>query len=168
MEPGAIVAERFEVQALAGSGGMGEVWKALDLDDRHPVALKVLPVLSTPDVERRFEREARLLAELSHPGIVRYLAHGRTEESRLWLAMEWLEGEELGERIPLSIRECLIVVARAAEALGHAHACGVVHRDVKPGNLFLVDGRVDQVRVLDFGIARLMSRAGTLTGRGKT
>src|SRR5438067_11017491 len=98
MEPGGIVADRFEIERRAGEGGMGAVFRARDRVDGRFVALKVLQRTRTADVER-FSREVRVLAELRHPAIVRYVAHGTTPAGEPWLAMEWLEGEDLSARI---------------------------------------------------------------------
>src|SRR4051812_24043821 len=100
MRPGDVVADRFEIEAVAGSGGMGTVYRALDRQGRGCVALKILRGVEFDDELRadrdlRFEREARLLALLDHPGIVRYVAHGSTPAGIAFLAMEWLEGEDL-------------------------------------------------------------------------
>jgi len=94
MSPGDVLLDRFELEQLAGSGGMGLVWRARDRLEGTGVAIKVLQTPNASD-EARLLREARLLAELSHPGIVRYVAHGVTPSGQLVLAMEWLEGEDL-------------------------------------------------------------------------
>ncbi|WP_437319823.1 protein kinase domain-containing protein [Sorangium sp. So ce385] len=166
MRVGDVVGQRFELLTLAGSGGMGEVFRARDRATGETVALKV--VLGEGAHEARFEREARLLSELSHPGIVRHVAHGRASSGKSYLAMEWLEGEDLARRLlrgRLSIEETLTLGVKAGEALAAAHAHDVVHRDLKPSNLFLVDGQIDQVKILDFGIARRLDATPmTLTG----
>jgi tetratricopeptide (TPR) repeat protein len=166
MKIGTLVASRFEIERLAGAGGMGSVYRARDRETGAPVAVKAL---HRPDLTAaRFEREAEVLAQLEHPGIVRYVAHGRDEEGTAFLAIEWLTGVDLAERLaagPMTVGEAVAVVRRAAEALGAAHARGVLHRDVKPGNVFLVGGAVDTVKLLDFGIARLGALpGGTRTG----
>jgi hypothetical protein len=172
MHAGDIVAERFQVESLGGSGGMSSVYRAKDSLTGAAVALKVLAVRDGPDVER-FTREARLLAELSHPGIVAYVAHGRTTAGDYYLAMEWLDGETLSMRLrraPLSVRETVKLVRSVADALAVAHARGVVHRDLKPSNLFLMGRSLEGVKVLDFGVARLehaaldRTRTGTILG----
>jgi eukaryotic-like serine/threonine-protein kinase len=169
MRPGDVVAERFTIERRAGGGGMGTIYRARDAaEGGAQVALKLLRSKS-PDALSRFDREARLLAEIDHPGVVRYVAHGIAKAGEPYLAMEWLEGEDLAERLeraPLSLDEGLLVVRQAAEALGAAHLLGVVHRDVKPSNLFLVGGALDQVKVLDFGIARMEGAARGVTGTG--
>jgi tetratricopeptide (TPR) repeat protein len=168
MRPGDIVVERFEVERLAGSGGMGAVWRARDRLTGQPVALKVIHGQRSQEVER-FGREARVLAQVRHPGVVRYVAHGAALDGAMYLAMEWLEGEDLGARLaraPMTIAESMKLAELVADALATAHAQGVVHRDIKPGNLFLPGGAVDQVKVLDFGIASVLhaTRAMTVPG----
>ncbi len=163
-----LIFDRFEVGELAGRGGMSTVYRALDRQTQRPVALKLLTMTTSID-EARFIREGQLLAELSHPGIVRYIAHGLTPSRTPFLAMEWLEGEDLSARLarlPLSVEESLTLARRVANALADAHAHGIVHRDVKPSNIFLVDNRPNQIKVVDFGLARLAmpSRAMTKTG----
>ncbi len=148
---------------------MGEVFQALDETTGHPVALKIIREASD---RVRFEREARALAELQHPAIVRLVAHGSIPGGEPYLAMEWLEGEDLAallRRRRLGIDEALSLARRVAGALGEAHARGMIHRDIKPANLFLEHGDVGHAKLLDFGIARLagqprMTRTGTVLG----
>lgn len=161
-----VFADRFVVEQLAGTGGMGRVYRALDRVSGERVALKVM---LDPEGAERFAREARLLAELRHPGIVRYVAHGRTPQGETYIAMEWLEGETLSARLkrePLSAAEALGLVTAVAEALSMAHARGIVHRDIKPANLLLVDRRLDQPKLLDFGIAHLSQATAVVTRTG--
>ena len=158
---------RFEIERLAGTGGMSEVFRARDRASGDVVALKVLLEGDTPETAR-FELEARVLADLYHPAIVRYLAHGTTLSGELYLAMEWLDGEDLQShllRARMSVEESITLALRIAEALGAAHTSDIVHRDLKPNNLFLVGRRSDQVKLLDFGIARLGS-SGRMTQSG--
>src|ERR1019366_9498487 len=126
--PGDVLSGRFAIERLAGSGGMGAVYRALDRLSGAPVALKVMTARG--EHEERFAREAQVLAELNHPAIVRYVAHGETAQGQPYLVMEWLEGEDLSQRLTrlrLSVRESLDVARRVAEALAAAHARGVVH-----------------------------------------
>ncbi|MBI2893308.1 MAG: protein kinase [Deltaproteobacteria bacterium] len=166
MRAGSTLGDRFELLEPVGAGGMAEIWTARDRADGSAVAVKLLGDSQDPESARRFEREAQVLSQLSHPRIVRHLAAGTTMEGGRWLAMEWLDGEDLETRLgrgPLALDEALELVGRASEALGHAHSRSIVHRDVKPANLLLRGGRFDDVHVLDFGIAYLGKRATTLT-----
>lgn len=170
LHAGDVVGNRFEIDRAAGSGGMATVYRARDRYSGDSVALKLIHgSMRGVDDGERFVREAQLLAELRHPGIVSYVAHGQTSDGQRFLAMEWLEGEDLGHRLkrhPLSLGQCLTLLAHVAEALEVAHQRGVIHRDLKPTNLFLVAGEVERVKLLDFGIARRQaaSRAMTRTG----
>ena len=156
MRPGELLGDRFEIERPIGSGGMGTVFRARDPISGETVAVKVISGEQS-HLTGRFAREIKVLAELSHPGIVRYISHGVTSLGELFLVMEWLDGEVLKSRLQrgaLAASEAVTLATRVAEALGAAHARGVVHRDLKPSNLFLCGGRVDQVKVLDFGIAQ--------------
>src|SRR4051812_31795544 len=147
---------------------MGTVYRARDLTDGAIVAIKILTGREIREAER-FDLEAAILADLTHPAIVRYIAHGVAEKGDHYIAMEWLEGEDLAgrlERKAVSVREAVALGRRAAEALAYAHTRGIVHRDIKPENLFLPGRAIARLKVLDFGIARL-TRGGrklTLTG----
>jgi tetratricopeptide (TPR) repeat protein len=157
LPPKTVIAARFNVEALAGRGGMGAVYRAMDTQSGRRVGLKLMHGLTSPEAAYRFKREAVLLEELCHPAIVGYVAHGVTEAGQPFLAMEWLEGEDLARRLarqPLTPLESLALLRRAAEALASAHQQGIVHRDLKPSNLFLREGRPEDVVVLDFGLAR--------------
>lgn len=163
-----LFADRFELGRVAGSGGMGTVYQAVDRHSGERVAVKLVgsaevagavPVggmgMGWNELER-FLREAQVLSQLEHPGIVRYLTHGQTHRGQAYLVMEWLEGEDLGRRLarqPLLLAEALLLLRRTAAALAVAHRHGVVHRDLKPSNLFLRGCDPGQVAILDFGIA---------------
>ena len=165
---GSVVADRFEVVTRAGVGGMAEVFLARDQHTGREVALKILRVIDEP-TNARFAREASMLATLSHPRLVAYVDHGSTAEGRRWIAMEWLEGETLAERLgrqPLRTRESLAIARGVAEGLAEAHRRDVIHRDVKPSNIFLVNRSPAEVRLLDFGIARWTHHASDLTETG--
>jgi eukaryotic-like serine/threonine-protein kinase len=164
--PGATIAGRFDVEAIAGEGGMGVVYRCWDRLTAERAAVKVI-LGDVLDESGRFEREAQILSRLMHPGVVGYLEHGRTERG-LYLAMEWLAGEDLGKRLQttaLSWADSVEIAQSVAGSLAAAHRLGVVHRDLKPSNLFLVDGSVQHVKVLDFGVARLLrDKRATATG----
>ena len=135
---GHLIAQRFAISEVAGSGGMGTVYKAADLHTGKNAALKLLHSGNASIAEaERFLREAKLLSELRHPGIVSYVAHGLSDDGRPFLAMEWLEGEDLGKRLRrelLTVAESLTLIRLVLDALSAAHERGIVHRDLKPSN----------------------------------
>ena len=151
----------YEILSALGAGGMGEVWRATDTRLGRDVALKLLPAAfaSDPDRLARFEREAKVLASLNHPGIAHLYGFESVTlddgtKAHL-LVMELAEGEDLAERLkrgPLPVDEAVVVARQIAEALEEAHDKGIVHRDLKPANVKLTpDGKV---KVLDFGLAK--------------
>jgi hypothetical protein len=160
------LAGRYRLDALIGSGGMGRVYRARDLTLGRPVAVKVLPadLAKDADAVRRFGREARAVASLSHPGIVTVFDAGVADEVP-YIVMEYVEGRTLVEVLrregPLDPPRAAGIAADVADALDAAHACGVVHRDVKPGNIMLTAG--GDVRVMDFGIALSLDADATVT-----
>lgn len=157
MKPGDLLANRFLLLQRAGAGGMGEVYRARDEQTSLPVAVKLL----LEGENSRFDREARVLASIDHPAVVRYIAHGTTD-THPWLAMEWLEGCDLTTRLQgegLTLEESLLLFERMISALAAAHAVGVIHRDVKPSNIFLLHNRCTEARLVDFGIARKQGNA---------
>jgi hypothetical protein len=152
--------ERFELEVRIGSGATGEVFRARDPVTGEVVAIKILPGSQGPLAER-FTREIQMLAELDHPGIVRYISHGVTLAGEPFLVMEWLDGEALRARLErgaLPAADAIALATQVAVALGAVHARGIVHRDLNPSNLFLPGGRAEQVKVLDFGIAQWHGR----------
>lgn len=165
-----LLADRYRLDELVGRGGMGEVWRAEDKVLRRSVAVKLLlPHRADETAAERFRREAQAAARLSHPNVVAVYDFG-THEDSLFLVMELVDGrtltQELAERGPLPPAEAVAGIAQAAAGLAAAHGQGLVHRDIKPGNLLLMaDGTV---KVADFGIARFISETETeLTGAGQ-
>jgi len=145
---------------------MGIVYRATDLATGRTVAVKALRS-ADDEAEKRFLREAEVLAALRHPGIVEYVAHG-VADGEPFLAMEWLEGASLKEVLEergLGLVEIIEVAEAVGAALAFAHARGVVHRDLKPANVFLVQKATRLAKVVDFGIAQLRGSE-TLTGTG--
>src|SRR4029077_12915116 len=145
----------YEIVALLGAGGMGEVYRARDTRLDRPVAVKILSpdVASSPDARQRFEREARTVSQLSHPHICALYDVGHEGETQ-FLVMELLEGDTLLERLakgPLPIEQTLRHGVEIADALDNAHRQGIVHRDLKPGNVMLTKAGV---KLLDFGLAK--------------
>ncbi|GGM57769.1 hypothetical protein GCM10012275_31230 [Longimycelium tulufanense] len=159
----ALIGGRYRLDSTLGRGGMGTVWRAFDEHLRRPVAIKLLDDSpDDPSVRTRFLREAQAAARLSHRNVVSVHDSGE-DNGRPFLVMELLEGDslsnELARRGPLPIDEVRDVAVQATAGLSAAWALGIVHRDVKPGNLFrTVDGTV---KVLDFGIARIADDAAT-------
>ena len=154
----------YEITAPLGAGGMGEVYKARDTRLGRDVAIKVLPAhLSTnPEVRARFEREARAISQLNHPNICSLHDIGRQDDID-YLVMEYLEGETLAERLtkrPLPLADVLRHGIEITNALDCAHRAGVVHRDLKPGNIMLTKGGA---KLMDFGLAR-PTRPSTVAG----
>jgi serine/threonine-protein kinase len=164
---GTLFAGRYRIRSLLGKGGMGNVYRAEHLGLGKDVALKVLGRLSQ-DLELRFEREAHAIARLDHPGCVRILDHGEDEHGVQFIAMELLEGPTLFQAIAgdtISVPRALHVAKSVLSALAHAHASGVIHRDVKPENIMLVTKSSLRVVLIDFGLAALRD-APALTGAG--
>ncbi|EYF02811.1 Hypothetical protein CAP_6546 [Chondromyces apiculatus DSM 436] len=145
------------IDARAGSGGMGDIYKGVDRETGGQVAIKLLRPTASPHERARFAREVAVLADLRHPNIVQYIAHGTWRDDRLFFAMEWLDGEDLGQRqrrAPLGMRDAVEVVRRSAAAMAAIHARGVVHRDLKMSNIFLLRGRGTAVKLIDFGVVK--------------
>lgn len=165
LSPGTIIADRFEIERIAGSGGMGTVYQALDRYSGERVALKVLNQPSGRSIEaRRFVREGHILATLRHPGIVSYVDSGQLPSGSGYLVMEWLVGEDLAHRLErgsMTVAECVELLKQVAAGLACAHQLDIVHRDIKPSNLFLCE-QGSRVVLLDFGIAHY-DREGTIT-----
>ncbi|MBX3275354.1 MAG: protein kinase [Sandaracinaceae bacterium] len=163
-----LLLDRFEVGPLVATGGMGVIHRGEDRATGAPVAVKLLPSADA-EAMRRFAREAALLSEVAHPAIVGAIAHGVTRDGCAFLVMEWLDGETLAARLargPLDVAGAIGVARAVAGAVGALHARGLVHRDVKPSNVFLVDRRLDEVRLLDFGLARSIEHTYGLTSTG--
>ena len=163
LSPGARIGP-FEVTIQIGEGGMGEVYKATDINLKRAVAIKVLPTRVAADAERlaRFQREAEVLATLNHPNIAQI--HGLEKSAGVTaLVMELVEGPTLADRIAhgaIPFDEALLIAKQIADALDAAHEQGIVHRDLKPANIKVRPDGV--VKVLDFGLAKALQPTGTL------
>jgi serine/threonine-protein kinase len=153
------VVGRYELLRPLGRGAMGEVWVAWHQSLRQQVALKILPVNDDAQAVARFEREVAATTKLRHPNTVRVYDFGHTHDGFWFYAMELLEGETLAELVvregPLPVARALSLLRQSARALAEAHALGIVHRDIKPDNLFVSApaGERDVIKVLDFGVA---------------
>ena len=158
----------FEIVAPLGKGGMGEVYRARDPRLNREVAIKSLPDLFSLDPERvtRFEREAQMLAALTHPNIAAIYGVEEYGHQR-HLVLELVPGESLAERLaggPIPVREALTIARQVADALEAAHEKGIIHRDLKPGNVMLTPE--GQVKVLDFGLAKALAPDGAVSSAG--
>ena len=163
--------DAYEIVRPLGSGGMGEVWLATEVRLGRKVALKVLPPNLTQDSLRvqRFEQEARAASALNHPNVCTIHALGQTSDGQHYIAMEYVEGETLRQRLSttrVSIREALDFAIQVAAALSAAHSAGIVHRDIKPENVMLRPDRL--VKVLDFGLAKLAPAPAEIAGADST
>ncbi|WP_437276110.1 protein kinase [Sorangium sp. So ce375] len=159
MQAGDIIDGRFCIEHLAASGGMGSVYRARDQETGEAVAIKLLTTESAQHLVR-FGREAHALAAARVPGVVRYVTHGTTAWGQPYLAMQWLDGETLSDRLirqGLTLEETLELGLHVARTLGAIHRLGLVHRDLKPSNLLLEGGSLDRVHLIDFGLARAVT-----------
>jgi serine/threonine protein kinase len=161
--PGVVIAERYRIESQLGQGGVGTVWIAEHLELGRRVAVKVLQkhVGEDPEMRRRFDREAHTLAAMAHPHIVALNDYG-VWQGNPYLVMERLEGRTLrdllDEKGTLPFARARDIVQQILRALGYAHGRGVIHRDLKPGNVFLqaLPDDVDHVKLLDFGFAKFV------------
>ncbi len=178
-QPGDVIAGRYRVESLLGRGGFGVVYKAADLQEgSRPVALKMMLVAALAQEEglARFKREAELAKSLDHPNTVRLFDFGTSEEGLPFIAWELLDGRPLdvvlGAELRLSPARVARIATQILSALEAAHALGIVHRDIKPGNVFLCTrpGEKDVVKIIDFGIAKdtksgtPLTRVGSILG----
>ena len=163
---------RYRIETAIGRGGMGSVYRALDLVEQRSVAVKILHQFFDTDTEAaftRFQREFRVLARLDHPYIVQAYQNGLFEDIP-YLVLEFLAGQTLKEELgkgPLPRSRLLLIAQQLCQALSYLHALGIVHRDLKPGNLMLLppDDSV-QVKLMDFGLVRLAHTSVQLTQEG--
>lgn len=164
---GEIVDSRYRITALLGQGGMGSVYRAEHLKIRKPVAIKLLnkELRRFPQISARLEREAFATGRLQHPNCVTVSDCGHMDDGTVYLVMELLDGTELGDVLDgcghLEVRRALHIARQLLKGLAHAHDVDVVHRDIKPDNIVLVhhDDDPDFVKILDFGIAKLLGDA---------
>jgi len=177
---GAVVAQRFRLARLLGAGGMGRVYAAEPLAGGPRVAMKLLhgDFVNDGVVVERFLEEGRTCMRLVHPNIVRVLDAGRAEDGTPFIAMELLEGETLGARLSppgsgttlrLRVTEATAITQGILSALGAAHSLSVVHRDLKPDNVFLPSNAPPEAaKILDFGVAKVVDAAGGAGTRTRT
>ncbi len=164
----------YEIVALLGAGGMGEVYRARDTRLDRIVALKVLPehLAADPQFRDRFDREARVISQLDHPHICALYDVGE-QDGTSFLVMQYLEGETLAERLakgPLPLTDALAIAIQVADALDKAHRAGITHRDLKPGNVMLTKAGAGRqgplhAKLLDFGLAKVSAMGQAYPGR---
>jgi len=159
-------ATKYEIIERIGQGGMGTVYRARDRELARDIALKVvrIPELA-PDVAARMLREARTLAQLEHPGIVPVHDVGTLADGRVFYAMKLVKGVPLDALPAAPLPDRLRIIERLCEAVAFAHACGVIHRDLKPQNVMV--GPFGEVLVMDWGVAKLMGDADASLGIGE-
>jgi eukaryotic-like serine/threonine-protein kinase len=155
----------YQIIALLGKGGMGEVYQARDIKLDRTVALKILPVEVSANGERmrRFNREAKAASALNHPNVAHIYEIGE-ENGVSFIVMEYVEGQKLAAKInghPLAVNEIVKIGSQIADALDEAHGKGITHRDIKPANVMLNER--GQVKVLDFGLAKIARPAQPIT-----
>ncbi len=165
--PGDVIDRRYRIERELGAGGMAYVFAARDEELGEPVALKVIrpELVGDPDLVERFKREVRIARQIHHPNVVRIFEFGRTElagKELYYMTMELLSGVDLKKHRPRSVAEMLRLGIQICEGLEAAHRAGVIHRDVKPQNVFVDDS--GRARVMDFGISRLVTLTGLTRG----
>jgi serine/threonine-protein kinase len=166
---GKILADRFEMMDRLGEGGMGVVYKARQISVDRIVAIKVLnaQVAQDPQWVGRFINEAKACSKLQHPNTVRLIDFGQTREGLLFMAMEFLDGMSIRTAIDrygrMQPARVMKILSQCCQSLAEAHNVGIIHRDIKPDNLFLVTlgGQPDFVKVLDFSVAKLKQASGS-------
>jgi serine/threonine protein kinase len=159
---------RYEIVRALGKGAMGVVYLAHDPLLERDVALKVMvaQIADDPELSKRFEREAKAVAKMTHPNVVTVYDLGYHADGSPYIAMELLKGQDLSKAMratpPLSVERKVAIILQVLTGLGHAHQAGIVHRDIKPANVFInTDGAV---KIMDFGVARLITASMTGTG----
>jgi serine/threonine protein kinase len=165
---GTVIANKYEVLSLVGRGGMSQVYKARNKQVNSIVAVKTLKqdLLSDEELFARFCREAKAVQTLTHPNIVSMHEFGITMDGQPFMAMDYLEGKTLADIIEdserIGVKRLLRIFTQVCDALGHAHAHKIIHRDIKPGNIMVLDtaNETDVVKIFDFGFAKLLEKPG--------
>ena len=169
IQEGQLYEGRFQIEGLLGRGGMGEVWRAIDRTTQREVALKVLleKAARKRDLVARFEREAKITGNIKSPYVCPLLDTGHTSSGEMFLVFQLIPGESLADRLKrpplMAFDEIASIVDDLLQGLQAAHAAGVVHRDLKPGNLILtpVPGEMPRAVILAFGISKILKRERT-------
>ncbi|MBM4319262.1 MAG: serine/threonine protein kinase, partial [Deltaproteobacteria bacterium] len=161
---GRLIDGKYLIEQLVGTGAMGVVYRAKQVSLNKKVAVKILrrSLLGDATVTLRFKQEARAASRLNHPNTIQVLDFGELPEIGLYMAMEFVEGRDLGKFIqsdlPIAHRRLVHIIKQTLSALDEAHGVGIIHRDVKPANILVCNLRLqpDFVKVLDFGIAKIL------------
>jgi serine/threonine protein kinase/DNA-directed RNA polymerase specialized sigma24 family protein len=176
LTPGRVLGKRFKIERRIGEGGMGAVYRATDLKTNQEVAVKTLlpEAAKDPALRRRFEREAKILQRIAHPNFVRFVDYGDGSGEPAYVVMEFLDGNALSKLITdeslLGPARALHITRHVLTGLKYAHGLGVIHRDMKPDNVVIVNEPEDAefAKILDFGIARLAEAEGEGETKDKT
>jgi serine/threonine-protein kinase len=170
---GQVLLGQFEIQDIIGEGGMGRVYRAHQRGFDRQVAIKILhgDLVTNDEMVRRFNREAKIISRLDHPSIIHVYLFGELPDGNVYLAMEYVDGRSLTDLVragPVPVKLAVHITAQILNALVEAHRKGVVHRDLKPDNIMLVErpGEPCVVKVLDFGIAKFLDARTVLTQEG--
>jgi serine/threonine-protein kinase len=170
---GKVIDGRYEIQARVGEGGMGVVYRARQMSIDRLIALKMLNQQMAGDQTwvQRFYNEAKACSRLQHPNTIRMFDFGQTQDGRLFMTMEFLDGVSLRDALqhgPISPQRVIKIMIQCCASLAEAHAIGIIHRDIKPDNVFLLNmaGSPDFVKLLDFSVAKLMEGARMKTQAG--
>jgi serine/threonine protein kinase len=175
--PGAVLAGKFRLDALVGEGGMGSVWSATHIGLGQAIAIKFISrdFVRSEEALRRFDAEAKAAAQLRSRHVVQVYDTGTLEDGTPYIAMELLHGETLQSRVhrggPVPLAEAIDVLSQCCKALGRAHGAGIIHRDIKPDNIFLAQSNDDDsalVKILDFGVAKMGGTGNEQGSQGAT
>jgi serine/threonine-protein kinase len=173
LEPGYLISKHVKLVRMLKRGGMGSVWLAEHLGLSTKVAVKFMSASAAddPTMVTRFTREATFAAQIKSPHAVHIYDHGVTDEGDPFIVMEHLEGEDLASRLkrkdPMSYEELSEIVVQTCKVLSKAHQAGIVHRDIKPGNIFLLEAHGEIfIKLLDFGVAKIDNEEAELTATG--
>ena len=174
---GLLVGGKFRLDAMIGRGGMGSVWSATHVTLGHRVAVKLVAreFVRSPEALRRFDAEAKAAARLASRHVVQVFDNGTLDDGTPYIAMEMLSGENLEQRVErhgsLTLNDVVEIISQCCKGLARAHAAGIVHRDIKPDNIFLSrapDEDREVVKILDFGVAKITLAEGGSTGQTGT
>ncbi len=172
LSPGTFVTDNLRLVELLGEGGMGCVWVAEHLTLRTKVAVKFIAaelIAQSPELVARFTREATAAAQIKSPHVVQTFDHGVMTDGSPYIVMELLEGEDLGQKLDreqtLPLAQVEVVISQVAKALNKAHAAGIIHRDIKPDNIFLVSHVDGMIRAYGLSFPIIHDRAFRLKGR---